>query len=239
MTRLNKEDQIFWNSLSKFLLNFGLNIYYLSEEQKYTLITAFTHKSYANENKSAEHNDYLEFIGDGVLQFIVTAWIAKKNPSWDSGFATQLRSSIVDKNNLSDLAEEYELFKYLRHSKAAFINGINKKTISNLYEAFIGAIYVVFGINVAMEVTKQTLGKTFDSHYYSQHSHPKNVLQEHFQQSSTSNVVYTTEKLPNNTFRATVMFEWVKYGEGIGYSKKEAETNAAIDALKKLKTIVK
>ncbi|PZW00554.1 ribonuclease III [Metamycoplasma auris] len=239
MFQLNKQDQIFWNDLSKLLVEFELPIYFVSDEKKYIFITAFTHKSYSNEHRNSEHNDYLEFIGDGVLQFIVTDWIAKRNPTWESGLATQLRSSIVDKNNLSDLAEEYELFRYLRHSKSAFINGINRKTISNLYEAFIGAVYVAFGIETAMRIAEQTLGKTFDSHYYSQHSHPKNVLQEFFQQSSNSNVEYKTEKLPNNIFHSSVIFQWVKYGEGRGYSKKEAETNAAIDALKKLKTIVK
>lgn len=233
--KLSKEDIIFWNSLSLFLANFNLDVSSLDDKQKYILITAFTHKSFSNENKNSHHNDYLEFIGDGLLQFITTEWIAKKNPWWESGLATKLRSSIVDKNNLAKLAKKYHLFQHLRHSKSAFINGINQKTISNLYEAFIGAIYIVYGLNIAMQITNDTLGLTFDEHYNSQHSHPKNVLQEFFQKSSASNVEYITEQLPNNTFGSIVKFENIQYGEGFGKSKKEAETKAAIDALEKLK----
>ncbi|SGA16882.1 putative dsRNA-binding protein [Mycoplasmopsis arginini] len=59
-------------------------------------------------------------------------------------------------------------------------------------------------------------------------------MQEYFQQSSNSKLDYITEQLPNNNFGSAVLFEGKKYGEGIGKSKKEAETNAAIDALSRL-----
>ncbi len=123
----------------------------------------------------------------------------------------------------------------MRYSKTAFNNGINEKTISNLYEAFLGAAYLVFGINGAFEFANQTLLTSFRTQSQNTHSHPKNVLQEYFQQSSNSKLEYITEKLlPSNNFGSVVFFEGEKYGEGIGKSKKEAETNAAIDALSRL-----
>ncbi|WP_330463311.1 ribonuclease III family protein [Metamycoplasma gateae] len=74
--KLNKKDLEFWTKLEDKLKTF-IDFKNLTDQQKYTLITAFTHKSYANEHKSSEHNDFLEFVGDGVLQFISTMWISK------------------------------------------------------------------------------------------------------------------------------------------------------------------
>ncbi|AZZ65605.1 ribonuclease III family protein [Metamycoplasma phocicerebrale] len=231
---MNKKETLFWEELRALLESFNLPTEKLKQEEIELLITAFTHKSYSNEHKDCKDNDYLEFIGDGILQFILTDWISSKKKWWKAGLATQLRSSVVDKTNLANIATKFKLMQYLRHSKTAFINGLNKKTISNLYESFVGAIYIVYGLSKVREFTNITLKPTFDRALNVKHNHPKNLLQEHFQKSSNSKIEYITEILANSQFGSVVMFENVKYGEGIGKSKKDAETNAAIDALEKL-----
>ncbi|MDI3351213.1 hypothetical protein [Mycoplasmopsis arginini] len=79
--KLNKKDLLFWNQLSNFLSQF-FDLIKLQDEDKFVFVTAFTHKSFSNENNNCPHNDYLEFIGDGVLQFIVTDWILDNHPQW-------------------------------------------------------------------------------------------------------------------------------------------------------------
>ncbi|BAP39392.1 ribonuclease III family protein [Metamycoplasma canadense] len=233
--KLNKKELLFFDSLKNVLFKFkDIKIDNLNNEQKYILITAFTHKSYSNEHKNIQDNDFLEFVGDGVLQYILTKWILEQNINISPGEATKLRSKIVGRENLSRVAEKWKLFEGLRYSKSAFLNGINNKTISNLYEAFIGAIYQIYGIVIAEKISKQTLGFTFNNEIDKNHNHPKNALQEFFQKSSNSNVEYETVQFNNGTFGSTVLFENQIYGEGMGRTKKEAEKHAAINALMKL-----
>ncbi|WP_330463706.1 putative dsRNA-binding protein [Metamycoplasma gateae] len=132
------------------------------------------------------------------------------------------------------MCKKYNLFDFFRYSTTAFNNGLNLKTISNLYEAFIGGIYQVFGINGAIYVADKTLKKSFKLEILQDHSHPKNLLQELFQKSSKNNVEYETVALPNGFFGSSVSFEGKIYGEGYGKTKKEAETDAATNALEKL-----
>ncbi|MCV3733435.1 putative dsRNA-binding protein [Mycoplasma enhydrae] len=231
---MNNKDILFWKEISEFINTFNLKTHNLKRNQIEILISAFTHKSYSNENKKSHDNDFLEFIGDGILQFVVTEWISSNKLWWNAGSATKLRSHIVDKTNLAFVASKFKLLNFLRHSKSAFANGLNEKTVSNLYESFIGAIYLVYGLSKVFEFTELTLKPTFDKALNFEHNHPKNLLQEHFQKSSNSNIEYITEGLSNSQFGSVVIFEGIKYGEGIGKSKKEAETNAAVDALRKL-----
>ncbi|MGX9358771.1 ribonuclease III [Mycoplasma sp. 2575] len=233
--KFNGSDLKILDNVLPFLKQLGVKTKELSDEHLFILITAFTHKSFTNEHKTRPHNEYLEFIGDGVLQFVVTSWIANKFPQYEAGLASKLRSSIVDKNNLAKIVEKYSLFKWLRYGNSAFSNGTNIKTKSNLYEAFIGAIYLVYGIEGVKKITDLTLWESFNSQCNKTHVHPKSELQELLQQFSHSRIEYVTEMLPNNEFGSIVLHESQRYGEGYGKSKKEAETNAAINALKKLR----
>src|SRR5258706_2358397 len=134
-------------------------------KDKSLLKQAFTHRSYINENPSAtlSHNERLEFLGDAVLELIVTDFLYKKYPNYTEGELTALRSALVNAIIIAEIAGDIGMNDYLLLSK-----GETKDTgkarqyiLANTYEAFIGAMYLDQGYNVVDKfVTKTLLPKT-------------------------------------------------------------------------------
>lgn len=213
-----------------------LNIKFKNQE---LLKQAHTHRSYLNENPKLKlkHNERLEFLGDAVLELVVTEYLYKNfdNPE---GELTNLRSALVKGSMLSDIANELEMDKYLYLSRGeAKSEGKSRQLIlANAFEALIGAIYLELGYNAAVEFVKKHLIKHLQSIINQKlYLDPKSHLQELSQDQLGITPVYKVlaEHGPDHAKSFTVGC-YIKdrlIGEGSGSSKQASESAAASSAL--------
>jgi ribonuclease-3 len=134
-------------------------------KDKNLLKQAFTHRSYINENggNSTSHNERLEFLGDAVLELIVTDFLYKKYPGYTEGELTALRSALVNAIIISEIASEIGMNDYLLLSKgeAKDFGKARQYILANTYEALVGAIYLDQGYDVVEKfIAKNLLPKT-------------------------------------------------------------------------------
>lgn len=211
-------------------------------KDKALLKQAFTHRSYINENKSAglEHNERLEFLGDAVLELVITDYLYGRFKEMDEGELTSLRSVLVNADTCSLVASKIGVNDFLLLSK-----GEQKDTgrarqyiLANTLEAIIGAIYMDQGYDVAKKfifdhitpLTEEVLekGSWIDS---------KSLFQEKAQEHTGITPVYKLirESGPDHDkhFSIGVFLGTDKVGEGEGKSKQDAEQMAAREALDK------
>jgi len=198
--------------------------------------TAFTHSSYCNENKNVESYERLEFLGDKVLDFVVSEYLYK-NKNIEEGEMTKIRASHVCEDALSEYSVSCDFSSLLRLGKGEELTGgRGKKTIlADVFEAFIGALYIDQGI----EKTKEFINKTvIDSINRNEElfNDYKSLFQELVQTDKKSlEYVLIRESGPSHDkeFEVNVIVDNIVYGRGIGKTKKEAEQNAAKNALDK------
>jgi len=205
------------------------------------LVTAFTHRSYINEHKktAAEHNERLEFLGDAVLELVVTEHLYN-NFKEPEGILTNWRSALVRTESISAAAEREgfeSLLRLSRGEKRANSRRAREQILANVYEAVIGAIYLEKGFEAAKEFISRSLlpmlpqiletGAWLD---------PKSRLQEMVQSQEGSTPVYRvlSEEGPDHdkTFIVGVFVNDHKKGQGTGQSKQSAQVAAAGAALK-------
>lgn len=215
----------------------------LSFQNKLLLQEALTHRSYLNENPAYElsHNERLEFLGDAVLELIVTYHLFLHYPEAGEGKLTLLRSALVNTKMLSRVAREIGLQKYLLISKGeAQSNGRAMETIlADAFEALVGAIYLDGGYGAVEEfINRFLLPHLPEIEKYRLYKDPKSLLQEIIQDKHKLTPVYKIleETGPDHErqFRVGVYFGDELKGEGIGFSKQEAEIDAAKKLLVKL-----
>ncbi|VEU59270.1 ribonuclease III [Mesomycoplasma neurolyticum] len=193
----------------------------------------FTHKTFSNENKKFLHYDRLEFLGDALIQFKISLLIYKTFPKITEGEATIKRSKIVNTSSLAKIAFNLKLNQYLQISKGALEILDNPKVNADLFEALSAAIYLDQGEKKLDEFFEKTIyNLVIDSHQILKD--PKSQFQEYIQASTKQNATYKVV-WNNEVFEAKLLFDDQIYGIGKGKSKKEAETNAAINALERLK----
>lgn len=207
------------------------------------LLTAFTHRSYLNEHKKTvfEHNERLEFLGDAVLELVVTEYLYA-NYSEPEGILTNWRSALVRTESIGAAASRLGFADYLRLSRGEKRGSdrAREQILANCFEAVIGAIYLDQGYEVAKEFITKNILTTFqqilDSGAWLD---PKSRLQEIVQSSVGHTPVYKVIKEDgpdhDKTFEVGVFVEDKCLGKGIGPSKQFAQARAAEDALKKLK----
>ncbi len=199
----------------------------------------FVHRSYLNENIGfdLDHNERLEFLGDAVLELVVTEYLYKKydNPE---GELTNLRSALVKGAMLSEIAKELEMDKYLYLSRGeSHSEGKSRQLIlANAYEALIGAIYLDRGYQAAVEFIKKYLIKHLQSIIDQKlYLDPKSHLQELSQEQLSVTPIYKVlnEHGPDHAKSFTVgcFVRERLIGEGSGSSKQAAESAAASSAL--------
>lgn len=204
------------------------------------LITAFTHRSYLNEHRTSVkgHNERLEFLGDAVLELVVTEYLYANYPD-PEGILTNWRSSLVRTESISAAAAKYGFETYLRLSRGEKRGTIRARTqiLANSYEAVIGAIYIDQGYDKAKAFIEESLLTTF-SEILSSGSwmDPKSRLQELAQSQETATPVYKvmSEDGPDHdkTFIVGVYVKNILRGQGQGPSKQTAQQKAAEAALK-------
>ncbi len=209
-------------------------------KNKALLRQAFTHRSYINENKSAGlgHNERLEFLGDAVLELVVTEYLYSIYPDKTEGELTSFRSALVNTNTISGVAGTLLMDEYLLLSRgeAKDIGRARQYILANTFEAVIGAIYLDQGYDVAKGFIEKNLfplreeivekGLWQDS---------KSLFQEKAQDVAGVTPTYKTvkESGPDHDkyFTVAVLLGNDKVAEGVGRSKQEAEQEAARNAL--------
>lgn len=201
--------------------------------------TAFTHRSFLNESPGEiESNERLEFLGDVVLSFIVSAILYKQRPQDTEGDLTNLRSYIVKTQSLAKAAINLNLGRYLRLSKGEELSGgrENIQLLANVYEALIGAMYLDQGIEKTQEFVQQTLLPLFETEIKS--GPPKDsksllqeVAQDQTKQSPKYKILETSGPDHAKEFTVGVFLQGKQVGQGQGNSKQEAEEKAATQAL--------
>jgi ribonuclease-3 len=206
---------------------------------------ALTHKSFIYETSHPEKvaNEVLEFLGDAVLSLAISHLLLKKFPDAQEGTLSMLRSQLVKRSSLALLSKELQLETYLLLGKSQQSNGgMNKSSIfANAYEAVIGAVFMDSGFNRALEVIQQHFEPFLQARTPSILFHDfKSLLQIHSQQSYGASPQYQvlTESGPGHDkwFQASVTIGGEVKGLGCGKSKKEAEQDAAKNALEEINT---
>jgi ribonuclease-3 len=204
------------------------------------LVTAFTHRSYVNEHRKTakEHNERLEFLGDAVLELVVTEYLYG-NYSDPEGILTNWRSALVRTESISAAATNHNFEPLLRLSRGEKrgTERARAQILANCYEAVIGALYLDQGYDAAKEFIAKTLLVTFSDILDSgSWMDPKSHLQEKAQSQEGFTPIYKvlSEEGPDHdkTFTVGVFVGDNMRGQGIGPSKQAAQQQAAQDALK-------
>lgn len=212
----------------------------VSFKNKDLLKQAFTHRSYINENRNLalEHNERLEFLGDAVLELVITDFLYKKFKDSTEGEMTSLRSALVNADTCAVVAQTLGVNEFLLLSK-----GETKDTgrarqyiLANTLEAVIGALYIDQGYEVAKNFIITHIAPLVDGIINDKKwIDAKSLLQEKIQEESGITPSYKTvrESGPDHDrhFVVGVYAGTTLYGEGEGKSKQDAEQSAARQAL--------
>lgn len=200
---------------------------------------ALTHSSYANEGYRKEaHNERLEFLGDSVLQLVVTDWLYSQNPSWSEGQLSQGRAAIVCEPTLAEAAKVLDVGPRLRLGRGEERSGGRGKhsLLADAMEAIIGAIYLDGGLEKARQFVQQSLAFALNSVEGRETGRDhKTALNEWLRrrgEEATYRVVGSYGPDHNKSFEVEVSVAGVPLVRAMGRSKKEAEQLSARLALK-------
>ena len=191
-------------------------------QDKTLLKTAFVHSTYGNAH-NVQDNERMEYLGDAVLQLVITEWQYKERLGAEEGVLTKERQRLVCEEALDEAVRRLGLEKYLL--KVGSFANIGRKTVSSLFETLVAAIYLDGGYDSAKTFI---LGQGLDREV-AEIKNPKGLLQEYLQQKGADLPVYQSQKkgkdnAPTFYCTATAMG---KQATGDGKSKKEAEQDAA------------
>lgn len=212
-------------------------------KNKKLLTEALTHRSYLNENGNSKnihnHNERLEFLGDAVLELVVTEFLYDRYKDFSEGTLTSLRSALVKTESLAFEASRINLGEHIFMSKGEEQTGGRTRPyiLANSLEALIGAIYLDRGYQEAFEFIKRYICyKIEDIIKQRLDIDSKTKFQEIAQESTKITPFYdllnSSGPDHNKTFEMGVYLNNFLFGKGYGKSKQEAEQNAATEALK-------
>ena len=200
---------------------------------------ALTHTSFSYENGNQPSNERLEFLGDSVLGFVVSAYITEKFTELAEGELSRLKNAVVSAKALAPIAEKLQIGSYLRLGVGEERTGGRNKAnlLADAFEAILGAIYVSAGIDSATEFVRTHVFPLLENPQTLLNlSEPKTKLQELAAKLGVATPEYTvTHDGPDHdrTFTATLVFAGRAF-IGTARSKRDAETEAALAALNKL-----
>jgi len=201
------------------------------------LSQAITHTSCFNEKREARpsRNEKLEYLGDAILNSIVSIILFERYKDRDEGFLSNARSCLVRRETLTEVAKNLNLVEHMHYGNGENLVPEASKVLSNMLEALIGAIYLDGGMRRATRVIK-ALFKPYFNEAKLMERNPKNVLQEYSQKEWGSLPKYKFSRKTREGFTVFVYLGKEARAKGTGKSKKEAEQNAAkafLDSLKK------
>lgn len=212
------------------------------------LKTALTHKSYLNENSelNLKHNERLEFLGDAVLELIITEYLFETYPDRPEGELTSFRAATVRTESLAETGKKLLLGEYLYISKGEDLTGGRTKPylLANTYEAILGSIYKDQGYDIAKKFVYTTLVNKIDKIVtFRLDIDDKSKLQEQAQKEIgiTPKYQLVSEEGPDHDKKfmiQTMIGKW-QFGIGEGRNKQEAEQKAAKKTLQDWNKLIK
>lgn len=204
------------------------------------LDTALTHSSYSNHQNSRknDYNERLEFLGDAVLSLVVSEYLYKKYKAKTEGVLTKIRAGVVCEGSLAEVSRSIKLQDYMKIGKGEELSGGRNKDsiLADACEALIAAAYLDSGLDTVREFIlfhlKDKIKRIAEDHAYNDY---KTKLQEFIQKNRQASIKYVvkseTGPAHDRRFEINVFIDEKSMGIGIGKSKKEAEQNAAKEAL--------
>lgn len=212
----------------------------LKFKNKDLLVQAFCHRSYLNENPKfhLDNNERLEFLGDAVLELIVTEYLYEKYPNKSEGEMTNWRAALVNAKMLAEVAGEIDLNSFLLLSKGENreLGKARQYILANTFEALIGSAYLDSGYKVCQKfIKKYLLGKLEEIIKKGLYKDAKSCFQEQSQEKEGITPTYKVlrESGPDHAklFVVGVFLEKELIAKGQGSSKQEAEAEAAKNGL--------
>jgi len=209
-------------------------------KDKELLKSSMTHRSYLNEHPATAKisNERMEFLGDAIIEFLISRMLFERFPHSQEGILTASRSNIVQTKSLAQAAIKYDLGAYLLLSKGEEDGGGRKNLglLENAFEALIGAIYLDQGLDKTAEFVTNYFDPIIKSLKPSDLKDAKSLLQEITQEKDRITPIYKilSQEGPDHAkiFTVAVFLDQEKMGEGSGLSKRKAEEEAAKEALK-------
>lgn len=207
-------------------------------------LQALTHRSWVNEHSGARSsNERLEFLGDAVLEFVVSSHLYKIFPDKEEGYLTALRANLVNTVNLSQVAKSLNLGEKIYLSKGEEETGgrENSSILADTVEAVIGAIFLDAGLDAVTDFIHKNIFNGLEDKLREPLKDPKSLLQEIVQSRGIAAPRYDVikEEGPDHakTFTVEVKFDSKTQGLGSGKNKSEAEQEAAKNALSEFSKI--
>ena len=204
------------------------------------LVTALTHRSYVNEHKKSvsEHNERLEFLGDAVLELVVTDFLFA-NYTEPEGILTSWRAALVRTESISDAGNKLGYEPLLRMSKGekGGSDRARAQILANAFEAVIGAVYLERSYDDAAEFIHKHITSKLDvilteGSWRDPKSHLQELVQRHDNTTPQYRVLNEVGPDHDKVFTLGVFSGDTQIGEGTGPSKQTAQQQAARDALK-------
>ena len=199
--------------------------------------TALSHSSFVNEHRQKNDYERLEFLGDAVLELVISEYIYKSS-SISEGEMTKLRASYVCENALYEYMKDLDLIKYIKVGNGELNEGdIKKAIVADIFEAIMAAIYLDQGFLKVKEVILDIIVPYIENPNIVFFNDYKSILQEALQTEKRSffyETIDETGPAHDKKFTVVVKIDNIIYGKGIASSKKEAEREAARVALSKL-----
>jgi ribonuclease III len=200
---------------------------------------ALTHPSVAHEKGAViQHNQRLEFLGDAVLQLVLTSVLYEKFPTFGEGPLTKARAQLVNRRSLADQARRIRLGEHLLLSRGEELNCGRERpsALADGFEALLGAIYLDGGYEAARAFIVARFQEAFgELQVIPNLENPKGELQEILQAQSPEAPHYELASVTgpdhDRAFECSVFYRGEELGRGQGKSKKEAESRAALNAL--------
>lgn len=199
---------------------------------------AFCHSSYVNENNLKSDYERLEFLGDAVLELVMSEYLYK-NSSKGEGEMTKLRASYVCENALYEYSKDLGLSDYIKVGHGEELDGgrFKKVILADIFESLMGAIYLDLGFSIVKKVILSIIVPYIEDSSVKFFKDYKSVLQEYVQTEQKSiEYVIIAEDGPSHKkqFTTEVKIDGIVYGIGIANSKKNSEQEAAKNAIEKL-----
>jgi ribonuclease-3 len=204
---------------------------------------ALTHPSVVHEPGNVlQHNQRLEFLGDSVLQLILTHELYERYPSAGEGPLTKARAKLVNRAFLAEQGRRLKLGEHLVLSRGEEMHGGRQRAsaLADAFEAVVGAIYLDGGFGAAIEFVRRSFRVELEGFTALPNlENPKGELQELLQARSTEAPQYHVEKISGpdheRLFECAVYHQGVELGRGSGGNKKTAESRAALMALARIR----
>jgi len=207
-----------------------LNQFSIKPNNAHLYELAFLHESYSNENDLSECYERLEFLGDAVLDLVVSEFLYEMDSKLTEGQLTRIRSNYVCKKALYTYSMELGLDQYIKLGGSLELSKREiDSIISDVFESFVGALYLDLGLEAVKEFLSQTVIphiKDENVFFYDYKSELKELCDQDNLE-ITYEIIKEEGEPHNKTFTMVAIINGKNYGKGVGGSKKEAEQNAA------------